>query len=223
MMKVVNAAPQRFSMGSAIPRIPKRMGEGTISTPKPSATAMSKLRSDVNAAILALDNSLEDVRIYAGLLAPNVLRADPNAYLAIPDIAESFSPAELRTIIADDAKVLGNIAQRIWTGAAGSYITGDQAQQLERLVAKANGIQAAVKAAGPLPGVSNLDLANDHQDVIAGKAGDLMTQIETDVVSAEAGSVPVLEPYEKTSEVIKVVVGTGIAAAVVFGLWSLLS
>jgi len=224
MIAVVNVQSRPQLSGLRQTRtIPKRMGQGSISDGQPSAATISKLRADVNDAILALDNALEDVRVYAGLLAPNVLRASPDAYRTIPDIADSFTPAELRTIIHDDAKVLGNIATRLWKDAAGHYITGDQAKALQQLVAKAQGIMAALESTGPLPSVSNLDLAQEHQDDIAWKAGDLMQTIEKDVVAAEASRVPVLEPYEKDSQTLKVVIGTGVAAAVIFGLWSLLS
>jgi hypothetical protein len=199
------------------------MGQGSIAEIKPSAETISKLRSDVDAAILALDNSIEDVRVFSGLLAPNVLRAQPDAYLAIPDIAGDFTPEELRTIVYSDAKTLGSIATRIGTGAAGNYITGDQVKALQQLSAKANGIMSFIQSMGTLAPVSNLDLANEHQDDIAYKASGLMEDIEKDVVSAEASAVPVLEPYEKDSQTLKLVVGTGIAAVVIFGLWSLLS
>lgn len=221
MIAVVNVQP-RVQLSGARPA-PRRMGEGMISEIKPSADTIQKLRSDVDDAILALDNSLEDVRVYAGLLAPAVLHVQPDAYLAIPDIADQFTPSELRTIIHDDAKVLGNIATRLWQGAAGNYITGDQAKSLQQLAAKARGIMASIESIGPLQAVSNLDLAEEHQDDIAYKAGDLMESVEKDVVAAEASSVPVLEPYEKNTQTVKLVVGAGVAAVVIFGLWSLLS
>lgn len=201
----------------------QRLGQGPPSTPKAPAATVTKLRSDVDQAILAIDESLENVRVYAMLLSPNVLRADPGAYLAIPDISADFSADELRTIVHDDALVLRNIAERLWHGAAGAYITGDQAKALERLYAKAHGIMSATEAQGARPSVSDLDLAMDHQDQVAGNASALLEEVEKDVVSAEAGSVPVLEPYEKSTETIKLVTGAGIAAVVLFGLWSLFS
>jgi hypothetical protein len=221
MLTVVNIQPRPQLSGTR--PITGRLGEGSISEIKPSAATITKLRADVNDAILAIDNSLGDVSVYAGLLSPGVLRAQPDAYLAIPDISEKLTPDELRTVIHDDAKVLGNIATRLWNGAAGNYITGDQAKSLQQLASKARGIMASIESVGPLKAVSDLALAQDHQDVIAGKAGDLMQAVEKDVVAAEARSVPVLEPYEKDSQTLKIVIGTGIAAAVIFGLWSLLS
>jgi hypothetical protein len=200
-----------------------KLGQGPPSIPKAPAATVTKLRADVDRAILEIENSLEDVRVYASLLSTNVLRADPTAYQAIPDIAMDFTPDELRTIVHDDAKVLGSIADRLWHGATGAYITGDQARLLERLVAKARGIMVAIEAGGPLPSVSDLDLARDHQDQVAGKAGDLLAEAEMAVVSAEAGSVPVLEPYEKDAQTLKTIAGAGIAAAILWGLWSLLS
>lgn len=221
MIAVVNVQPRAQLSGAR--QMPRRMGQGVISDIKPSADTIQKLRSDVDSAVLELDNRLEDMRVYAGLLAPAVLRVQPDAYLAIPDISDSFTPAELRTIVHDDSKILGNIATRLWQGAAGSYITGDQAKALQQLVAKSKGIMASIESVGPLQAVSNLDLAQDQQDDVAGKAGDLMEDIEKDVVAAEASSVPVLEPYEKNTQTVKLVVGAGVAAVVILGLWSLLS
>jgi hypothetical protein len=199
-----------------------RLGEGVMSAPTLSAGTLADIRENANAAISKISSALDDLEVYAQFLAPNVLRVDPLAYRTIPDIGEAYTPEELRTILHGDASTLGAIANRIGRGSAGRYVTGDQVRQFDELYARANGVMARIKSSGQMSPVSDLGLASQQQEAVTQDVAELLGKIEKAIVSGEAGAVPVLEPYEQETNVLRLALGIGITAALAYTIWRLI-
>lgn len=68
-----------------------------------------------------------------------------------------------------------------------------------------------------------MSAANQHVDAHLMEPKAQVVAAEKMVVGAEAGSVPVREPAEKTLSKTEIVVGFGVAAGLGVLLWSLLS
>jgi hypothetical protein len=183
-----------------------------------SAAALTEIRKHVSAAIAALASQLELVAMEAGLLSPSVLDEDPSATSAI-SLSEGLTVPELRTLVYSDALALSDIASGIKGGATGSYLTDDQKRDLAAIVSRSASVGAAVKSTGFMSQIPDGRrwVVEDHNAMHAEEVLQSVREAEKAVVTAEAGVggfVPVVEPYERTEALNKVLVVGAVAAVV---------
>lgn len=198
----------RFGMGSGA------MSERTVGEP-----ALSEIRKNAAGAIQALAVQLDFVAIEAGLLSPSSGEDSLEVVAAGISFSEGFSVPELRTLIYSDALALSDLASGMKAGAIGSYLTLDQKQSLNSILAQAAQVGATVKATGLMSQIpeARRRSVEDHNAMHTQEVLDFVKEAEKAVVSAEAGaggSVPVLEPYERAEMTNKVVLIGVVAAAV---------
>jgi hypothetical protein len=189
-----------------------------------SSSQVSDIRNLIGKAIDALDYQLDAVGVEMSDVSGSTLRVDPTQYQEISIIGPTFSPQEVRSVILMDAQQLDALAARLKAGALSHYLSPDQQTAVSGIRTKAGQIINSVEdqdLQAIQPGHEGL--ADQHtQSHVSGPKG-FVEKAEKLVVGAEAGAVPVKEPFEKTLSGIEVVAGVGVLAIVGVALWSLLS
>src|SRR5579871_3964529 len=140
---------------------------------------------------------LEASKSEANMVSPETLRTQPDLYKSIPDVGPYLSPQEIRNVIILDSQDVMAQAQRLLSGAAAAYITADQRSILNTVVSDANALIKYLQSLDltDLRG-ANAKLAQDHATTHVKDAKALVDSVEQQVVSGEAGAVPVVEPGE---------------------------
>lgn len=200
---------------------PWRLAEGTFSTPNVPAGSLSVLQGGIDRIIDSLNTEIQALVVESDLVSPSAIRVDPNSASEISNIG-SFSPQEIRTAISASAGQLGGMVDRVLTGALGPYLTASQSSQLSSLKAQAAQVGSTMENQDLTP-VSPGDqgAVQAYLDSHASGPSAAISDVEKGVVTAEAGSVPVLEPSEKDIAV-KIAIGVGLAAVAGLVLWRVL-
>jgi hypothetical protein len=189
-----------------------------------SASVQARVSQAVDRAIDALGVEIEAVGVEADLVSPPTLRVQPEDYTQISIVGTVLGPQEIRSVVLADARSIDGLAARIQTGALSHYLTPEQATALadirsraQRLVEYEQGqdIQAVLS--------EHVGIANQHVDRHLAAPRAAVADAEKTVVTGEAGTVPVLEPAEKTLSKTELVAGVGVVAGIGILLWTLLS
>lgn len=189
-----------------------------------SASVQARVSQAIDRAIDAMKIELEAVSVEADLVSPPTLRVQPQDYTQIGIVGTVLAPQEIRSVVLADARSIDGLAARVQTGALSHYLTSDQAAALadirsraQKLVDYEQGqdIQAVLS--------EHVGIANQHVDGHLAAPRSAITDAEKAVVAGEAGTVPVLEPAEKTLSKTEIVAGIGVVAGVGILLWALLS
>jgi hypothetical protein len=188
-----------------------------------SSAQVSDIQKLIGQAVDKLNYELEAVGVESDLVSGSMLRTDPTQYQQIQDVGPTFSPQEVRSVILMDAQQLDALAARLKAGALSHYLSSEQQKAIGDVRTKAGQIVNFVEGQdlqAIQPGHESL--AEQHTQRHTQNSKALVEKAEKMVVGAEAGAVPVKEPYEKTLGVVEIVAGVGVLAIVGVALWGLL-
>jgi hypothetical protein len=186
--------------------------------------ASDSISQATDLAIEALSRELDAVGVEADLVSPQALRVSPDEYTQISLVGTVLAPQEIRSVIIADARALDGVATRIQTGALSHYLSQEQVSRLAAIRAGAAQLLEYEQGQDIQPiSAGHMSAANQHVDAHLMEPKAQVVAAEKMVVGAEAGSVPVREPAEKTLSKTEIVVGFGVAAGLGVLLWSLLS
>lgn len=182
-----------------IPAPPKReLSEGQMSAPKLTESQLKGIQDSMQPVIEAIQIEFEAAKLEADLVSGPSLRTQPDAYKEIPGVGPYLSPQEIRSQILLDADALGVVASRMLKNSLSAYLSGAQKAALETAVADAKELRAYVGQfdLAPITGAAS-KLAEEHIEGHVQAINEAVADIERDVVSVEARSVPVTEPMER--------------------------
>lgn len=186
--------------------------------------ATGSISTAIDQAIDALGRELDAVGVEADLVSPQALRVQPEDYTQISLVGTVLSPQEIRSVVIAAARALDGVASRIQTGALSHYLSSQESSRLAEIRASAAKL-ITYEEGQDIQSVAqgNLTVANQHVDAHLRDPQGLAAVAEKLVVGAEAGSVPIQEPSEKTLTQAEIIVGFGVAAGLGILLWTLLS
>lgn len=193
-----------------------------MSSPEVSPAALAEIRKVIDATLDELEYQLEAVYAEERTVEPATLRVEPALYRDISDVGD-WDPVEVRSQLAADALALSGVAGRLTSGSASSYLSLGESDRARAAESRARKIWDYLRS------LDSVEVRGDHADASDRHLAMHMTgldqdvaEIERAVVTAEAGAVPVVEPYERTSktmQTVAVVGGIGIALLVIFNLF----
>lgn len=187
------------------------------------ASVENRVSRGIDQAIEALGVELEAVSVEADLVSPPALRVQPEDYRQISIVGTALAPQEIRSVVAADARAIDGLAARIQTGALSHYLTAEQAGALANIRARAQRLVEYERGQDVQPVVQeHLGIANQHVDAHLAAPQAAVSEAEKTVVAGEAGTVPVLEPAEKTLSKTEILAGVGVVAGIGILLWALL-
>lgn len=182
-----------------IPAPEKRnLGLGMPAKYELSQAQLQEIQSKIAPIIEALRYELEAIKIESDMVSGQSLRVEPDLYKSIPLIGPYFTPQEVRSAILVSSGELGTAASRILTGSLAGYLSAEQKQALEAIVADTKAMTAYIQQFDmtPLTGASS-KLAQDYvENHVAAAVADLK-DIEKGIVTTEAAGINVREPMEK--------------------------
>jgi hypothetical protein len=224
-------APHRHAFAGPIAAYPPpapRQATTEISAPPPrrmilsqasgvNETKLAAIRGQVDAAVETLLVELEVVKAELDFVLVQTLRDNPTAYTRIPIIGLDFTPQEIRTQIAVDARQIETLAARLRNGTTASYLTPKQIETLNAVAQDAKDLVAYVQTLDVEPiAAAHARLSEEHLESHVKGVRDTLRLIEESIVSAEGAGVPVQEPVEKKRAALGTFIGIG--AIVVLGL-----
>ncbi len=183
--------PRRIDLGG------RPLGQGKPGSPTINPDVLASIQTTAGHAVDTLRLELEASKSEANMVSPETLRTQPDLYKSIPDVGPYLSPQEIRNVIILDSQDVMAQAQRLLSGASAAYITADQRSILNTVVSDANALIKYLQSLdlADLRG-ANAKLAQDHATTHVKDAKALVDSVEQQVVSGEAGAVPVVEPGE---------------------------
>lgn len=198
-----------------------RLADGILSAPAISPAATAVLQGGVDQIISSINTEIQALVVEADLVSPAAIRVDPSSPSDISYIG-NFPPQEIRSAIQTAGQGLSDRVSRVTTGALSSYLTSDQASRLSTLKAQADQVVSAIQNQDTTP-ISPGDQAAVESYLAMHQKGpdSAIASAEKAVVTAEAGSIPVLEPSEKDIA-LKIAIGVGLVGVTGFVLWQVL-
>lgn len=188
-----------------------------------SSSQVTDIQKLIGQAIDSLNYQLEAVGVELDWVSGSSLRVDQTQYQQISDIGPTFSPQEVRSVILMDAQQLDALAARLKAGALSHYLSPDQQAAVADVRKKTGQVINSVQNLDLTPIQSGHEsLAEQHTASHVREPKGYVEQAERLVVGAEAGAVPVLEPYEKSLSGVEIAAGIGVLAIVGVAVWSLL-
>lgn len=201
------------------------LAEGRMSAPAVSASDTSALGSSIDAIISTLTTEIQAVQEESDLVSPAAIRADPTSASEISFIGQ-WPPQEIRSELLVDARSLGDLVNRVQTGALSAYVSSSQAQTLSGLKSQVDALVSLLENQDTAPIASgDQDAESQHLAMHVAQATQQIQDAEKAVVGAEAGpsgAVPVLEPLEKGISLGNIAIGVGIVAVAGLVLWQAL-
>jgi hypothetical protein len=198
------------------------LGSGQMSSPTVSPDALAAIRKMADATLDELEYQLEAVYAEEMMVEPASLRATPDQAQGISEVG-NLDPREIRSVIAADAVALRGVADRLVSGSVSSYLTPDEMSRAKAASAKAQKTWDYLQSLDLIPVSSaDMDAASRHLDGHMAGLDQDVSGLEKAVVTAEAGSVPVVEPYERTSQTVTTIVvagGIGLVILIVIGIF----
>lgn len=198
---------------------PMRLGEGRISSPELSQSEVEAIRSALIPVVEMLADEIEVIKYDAAQVYPETLRSSPDLYKSIDSIGPYLTPQEIRSQMILEGKAIEAEVKRVISGAAASYLRDTDRATLERVRADAGRLVAYLGQleTSPITGAAS----KLSQDRIADRTENIrlgIEAVERQIVSGEAGSVPVYEPSEKVGVagilvILGIVVGAGVIIA----------
>jgi hypothetical protein len=220
MLHQVPIVKWQLGNGRFQPMLSSRLSEGRMSAPNVSPEAQGVLQKGINGIIDSLTTEVQAVMVEADLVSPAAIRVDQNSAKDISFIG-ALPPQEIRSALTVDARELGNLVDRVTSGALSHYLTSQQASALGQLKTQTDQLVSLLQNQDTMA-IAPGDQASidSHLAMHLKDPGAAIQEAEKAVVTAEAGSVPVLEPSEKQIE-LQIAVGVGLAAVAGFVLWSI--
>jgi hypothetical protein len=206
-------------MGAVLPSW--RMAEGTLAAPAVPAAAQGALQGGIDKIISSLTTEVQALGVEVDLVSPAAIRVDPTSASEISNIG-NLAPQEIRTAISASAQQLGGLISRVLTGALAPYVSPDQSSQLTALKGQVDEVNLGMQNQDTMPiAPADQTAVQAYLDSHANGPSAAISDAEKGVVTAEAGSVPVLEPSEQDVPV-KIAIGVGLAAVAGLILWHVL-
>lgn len=197
----------------------RRMSAGRMSEPNVSAASREVIQKAADALLDELDYQVEAVGVEAEYLTPENLAVNSDGYYHVFQDYD-WDIQEVRTQVALDAAALENVADRMTRGSLMPYMTQGEIARAESAFSKAQNIWQRMRSLDMEPiearhQQASIEHLATHMDALDHGISDL----ERAVVSAEAGTVPVIEPYERNSTIKTIaIVGGVIAVLIAIGL-----
>lgn len=190
------------------------LGEGRLSQPNLSPEAQSRISSAVDSLLDGLDSQISSVYQEEQLIELDTLTQNPESYAELPYIG-GWTPEEVATQLTLDATTLKGIADRVASGTVAPYLSSAQLTKAQNLSSQAARLINILSQAPSSPVPSGSD-SQAHLETHVGSLDQALSSIERGIVTAEAGSVPVIEPYEKSASVdAALLIGGGILAVII--------
>jgi hypothetical protein len=213
----------RFQLGNTgfRPMLHTRLAEGRMSAPAVSSDALSALQKGIQGIVDALTVEVNAVAVEFDDVAPATVRVEPGRKGEISYVGV-YSAQEIRSILLVAARELGNRLERLAGGSLAPYMSAGQAQAVADLQTLSGQIVAALQNqdTAPIDPGHQADVQK-YLDMHLASVTQMLQNAEKGVVQAEAGSVPVLEPYEKGPSTGTIVAGIGVAAGIGILIWFL--
>jgi hypothetical protein len=193
-----------------------------MSSPEVSKEALAEIRKAVDATLDELEYQLEVIYAEGMAVEPASLRETPELARGVSGIGD-FDPREIRSVIAADSLALRGVADRLASGSASSYLDETEMARARNASVRAQKSWDYVRSLDTLPVSGSHGAAADGHvaEHMAGLDKDV-SELEKAVVVSEAGSVPVIEPYERESSTLKKVVvvgGIGLAVFIIVNMF----
>lgn len=200
-----------------------RMGAGVMSQVDVSPESRAVIQRAADALLNELEYQLSRVGEEVQHVAPSTLASDPDSYWHVFRDYE-WTPMEIRTQVALDAAALEDVADRLTRGSLMPYLSDSEIARAQSAFVTAQNTWKYLRTLESEP------ISQAHQEESVSHLEDHLSaldhgvlDLERAVVSAEAGTVPVIEPYERTNEAFKkalAIGGIAVAVLIVVGLAS---
>ncbi len=211
----------RFQLGNSgfQPMVHHRLAEGRMSAPAVSAQALNALQKGIQGIVDALTVEVNAVAVEFDDVSPATVRVEPARKNEISYVG-GYPAQEIRSILTVSARELGNRLDRLSGGALAPYMTSDQVQAIADLKALDQQLVAALQNQDTLPiDPGHQADVQKYLDTHLASVTVMLQNAEKGVVQAEAGSVPVIEPYERGLSTGTIMAGVGVAAGIGILLW----
>ena len=183
------------------------LGEGQMASPQVSDAAMIALRKMIDATLGELEFQEQSIASEEAALEPAALAANPGGASGISDMG-SLDPREVRSIVVTAAIALKGAANRVLSGSASTYLDAAEQSRARAVSDSAQRILSYLQSLETLP-ITHDSQAADYLDGHMYGVDQDVAKLEQAIVTAEAGSVPVIEPYERTAAVMNVALAVG--------------
>jgi hypothetical protein len=224
MMTLRTVPISHWQLGSAgvQPKMQRRrLAEGATASPNIAPGSISVLQAGVDRIIATLNTEIQALIVELDLVSPVALRVDPASANEISYIG-SISPGEIRSAISVSAQQLSDLASRALSGALAHYTTSGQVSQLQSLKSQADQVISAIQGLDTTSiSPESMSKAQGYLSMHLKEPTAAISSAEKAVVSAEAGSVPVLEPSEKNVS-LNIAIGVGLVTVAGLVLWTVL-
>jgi hypothetical protein len=223
MMTLRTVPIAHWQLGNSIfqAKINRRMSAGVTAAPNIVPASIGVLQAGVDRIIDSLNTEIQALIVELDLVSPAALRVDPSSALQISYIG-GISPGEIRSAISVAAQQLSDLTARALGGALAHYMTPAQMSQLQSLKSQVDQVISGTQGldtASIAP--ENMAKAQDYLSMHMSGPQAALGDAEKAVVSAEAGSVPVLEPAEK-NKTLNIAIGVGLVTVAGLVLWTVL-
>lgn len=165
------------------------LGQGRLSAAPISDAARRAIERRISAILSALENE------YQKIVNELELAMSTESYKEVAIVGLVMSREEVLGQVASDATALGRLADEI-SQAAGGYLTSDQARRLDETESALDEVRAtANREGGRFPSPANAGPAAEHQELHLAALRTMKDTLQRAIVEAEAGAVPVEEPF----------------------------
>lgn len=165
------------------------LGQGRLSAAPVSEAARRAIERRITAIVSAVDTE------YQKVVNELELAMSAEAYKEVAIVGLVMSREEVLGQVASDATALGRLADEV-AQAAGGYLTSDQAKRLDETESALDEVRAiAVREGGHSPGPAVAGPAQEHRELHLGAIRTMKETLQRAIVEAEAGAVPVEEPF----------------------------
>ena len=178
-----------------------------MASPQVSDAARSAIAKMVDATLTEFEFQEKSIQAEEALLEPAALEESPDGPSSIPDVG-SLDPREIRSAVVTAAVALKGAANRILSGSASTYLSSQEQSRARAVSDAAQQILSYLQSLDTLQITHETEASEYLDDHMYGVDQD-MAKLEQAIVTAEAGSVPVVEPYERTAAVVNVALAVG--------------
>lgn len=197
---------------------PVRLAQGQVQ--EPSGTPAG-LQAAIDSAIQAISTEVEALLVELDAVSPSALASEPARAQEISYIG-SLPPAQIRLAIQTAAGGISSRIDRMTSGALSYYLSQEERSQLAALNSRSNSVASAARAGwGAIP-PEDQGVVDEYLLMHMTQPDQAIRSAEELIVSGEAGSVPVVEPFEKDSPSRNIAIGVGLVALTGLVLWGLL-
>lgn len=207
-----------FRLGDSVHPYMVRLAQGSVQAPNAST---ADLKAAIDQAIQAISTEVEALIVELDAVSPSALNVEPERAQEISYIG-SLSLGQIRLAIQTAAQALSSRVDRILSGAAAPYVTAEESSQLTALRSRANSVWSAAQAGASSIPSEQRDGVDQYLSMHLSGPDQAIRSVEEKIVSGEAASVPVIEPFEKDLSSRNIAIGVGLVSITGLILWGLL-